>query len=139
MGLGQLTFSASGRVSRKTYWLSIVGFTFASAVLSGAALLVADTTATDDGQMSLSTGTVSTLTLLILFGAYFVLAFSGLLISIKRCHDRGRSGWFLLAEFIPVVGPIWVLVELGFLPGTVGTNRFGTDPTRTIILAGYPA
>ena len=47
---------------------------------------------------------------------------------VKRCHDRDHSGWFLLVSFIPIVGTIWLIVELGFLQGTIGPNRFGPDP-----------
>jgi hypothetical protein len=32
-------------------------------------------------------------------------------------------------SLIPVVGPIWVLVEAGFFRGTIGPNRFGDDLT----------
>ena len=37
-------------------------------------------------------------------------------ISVKRRHDRGRSGWFLLVKLIPFVGAIWVLLEHGVMP-----------------------
>ncbi len=40
-----------------------------------------------------------------------------LAITVKRCHDRGRSGWFGLISLIPVIGSIWLLIDLGFLPG----------------------
>ena len=40
-----------------------------------------------------------------------------LAINVKRCHDRGRSGWFVLISLIPVIGSIWLLIDLGFLPG----------------------
>ena len=51
-----------------------------------------------------------------------------LAVSVKRCHDRGRSGWFLLANLIPVVGSLWVLVELGFQPAAEAGNRYEPDP-----------
>ena len=31
-------------------------------------------------------------------------------------------------NFVPVLGFFWVLIELGFLQGTTGENRFGEDP-----------
>jgi uncharacterized membrane protein YhaH (DUF805 family) len=34
----------------------------------------------------------------------------------------------MLIVLIPLVGIIWFLVELGFLPGTPGPNRFGPPP-----------
>jgi uncharacterized membrane protein YhaH (DUF805 family) len=46
----------------------------------------------------------------------------------KRWHDRDKSGWWSLIMFVPIVGAIWILVELGCLPGTEGPNRFGQDP-----------
>lgn len=64
----------------------------------------------------------------------FIVAASwpSLAVGVKRCHDRDRSGWFLLISLIPVVGSIWLLVELGFLRGTVGPNKFGPDPLNAI-------
>jgi uncharacterized membrane protein YhaH (DUF805 family) len=47
---------------------------------------------------------------------------------VKRLHDRNHSLWYGLIVLIPVVGYLWLLVELGFLRGTVGNNRFGEDP-----------
>lgn len=48
--------------------------------------------------------------------------------SVKRLHDRDRSGWYQLFYLIPVFGWFWMAVELGFLRGTHGPNRFGPDP-----------
>jgi uncharacterized membrane protein YhaH (DUF805 family) len=48
-------------------------------------------------------------------------------VAVKRLHDRNRSGWFLWLYFVPIVGVI-VLLEIGFLRGTRGPNRFGPDP-----------
>jgi len=59
----------------------------------------------------------------VLLWIYMVLA-----LSIKRLHDRDKSGWWYLICFVPLVGPIWLLVELGMLGGTHGINRFGPDP-----------
>jgi uncharacterized membrane protein YhaH (DUF805 family) len=58
-----------------------------------------------------------------------------LAIQIKRCHDRNRSGWFMLVFLIPLVN-LWPAIEIAFLKGTDGPNRFGDDPlknTRQII------
>ena len=44
--------------------------------------------------------------------------------SVKRWHDRDKSGVWLLIGFIPIVG-LWALIETGFLSGTPGDNRFG--------------
>ena len=138
MTLKTLLLSAAGRIGRKTYWLSALGLFVANLVLQGASWLVINPT-TEDGHVSFSVDTLGTLTLLALFVVMLVLSVSGLLSSIKRCHDRGRSGWFLLVSFIPLVGAIWMLVELGFLRGTSGTNRFGSDPVGGTVMNALPA
>ena len=49
-------------------------------------------------------------------------------LAVKRMHDRDRDWYFVLVGFLPLVGPIWLFVELQCLKGTVGPNRFGPDP-----------
>jgi uncharacterized membrane protein YhaH (DUF805 family) len=44
----------------------------------------------------------------------------GLAVAIRRIHDVGKSGWFIL---IPIYNLILVLTA-----GQVGTNEYGTDP-----------
>jgi len=75
-----------------------------------------------------------------------------LALSIKRLHDRGRSGWWMLPFFVlpglyhqfedrlpdsywmlPLslaagVFYLWGFIEMGFLRGTAGDNQFGADP-----------
>jgi uncharacterized membrane protein YhaH (DUF805 family) len=46
---------------------------------------------------------------------------------VKRAHDRGRSGWFVLVFLIPLV-QLWPLIELSFVRGTKGNNEYGPDP-----------
>ena len=93
--------------------------------------------------------------LLIVYIAFTVVSLiSGFAVGIKRLHDRDKSGWWILlfylapsllgsiananehplAGFVLGVGSfvisIWALVELGFLRGTVGPNRYGPDPLQ---------
>lgn len=57
-----------------------------------------------------------------------VFCAAGVSLSVKRLHDRDRSGFWLLLLLIPVLGPVWAFIELGFLNGTVGSNRYGDNP-----------
>jgi uncharacterized membrane protein YhaH (DUF805 family) len=50
-----------------------------------------------------------------------------LAVLIRRLHDIDRTGWWALLLLIPLVGAI-VLIYWACLRGTVGTNRFGSDP-----------
>ncbi|OAD23398.1 membrane protein containing DUF805 [Candidatus Thiomargarita nelsonii] len=60
--------------------------------------------------------------------APLILLWPGLATQVKRWHDRNKSGWWVLINLIPIIGWIWALIEVGFLPGTKGNNRFGSDP-----------
>jgi uncharacterized membrane protein YhaH (DUF805 family) len=50
-----------------------------------------------------------------------------LAVSVRRLHDRERSGWLLLLGLIRLLGGLALLV-LMCLEGTRGTNRHGPDP-----------
>lgn len=45
-------------------------------------------------------------------------------LNISRLHDRGRSGWLLLCEFVPVVGSIYLFAQV-CLRGKDGANKYG--------------
>lgn len=45
-------------------------------------------------------------------------------LTIKRCHDRNRTGWFSLLLFVPVIF-LWPIVELCFLKGKDENNKYG--------------
>lgn len=51
----------------------------------------------------------------------------GLAVTVRRLHDQDKSGWWILIQFIPYIGPL-ILLVLMFLDGTRGENRFGPDP-----------
>ena len=48
-----------------------------------------------------------------------------LAIQAKRWHDRDKSAWWILINFIPLIGPFWALVENGFLKGSSASNSYG--------------
>jgi uncharacterized membrane protein YhaH (DUF805 family) len=50
-----------------------------------------------------------------------------LAVAVRRLHDIGRSGWWLLIGLIPVIGTI-ILLALFILDGMPGDNRFGPSP-----------
>jgi len=49
-----------------------------------------------------------------------------LALQVRRLHDLDKSGWFILLNFIPLVGAIILLVWY-CTKGTPGPNRFGPD------------
>ncbi len=58
----------------------------------------------------------------------FVVAIPAWSIAAKRCRDRGHPNWYLFLWFIPIIGPLWLLIELGLRRGTLGPNKYGPDP-----------
>ncbi len=51
----------------------------------------------------------------------------GLAVSARRLHDTGRSGWWLLIVFVPIVGALVLLVFM-LLEGDAGDNAYGPNP-----------
>lgn len=51
----------------------------------------------------------------------------GLAVSVRRLHDIGKSGWWLLIAFIPLIGGIWLLI-LHAQDGQPGSNQYGENP-----------
>ena len=48
-------------------------------------------------------------------------------VTARRLHDTGRSGWWILINFIPYIGGIWLFV-LTCLDSEPGTNKWGENP-----------
>jgi uncharacterized membrane protein YhaH (DUF805 family) len=53
-------------------------------------------------------------------------------VSVRRLHDTGRSGWWVLIGFIPCVGTIFMIIFMA-TEGERDENRYGPDPKA------YPA
>jgi uncharacterized membrane protein YhaH (DUF805 family) len=111
-------FSFQGRIARRAYWTLVLGVCFVSTLAGGVMGVLAD----EDGN-SAYVGIIAAVLVL-------PCMWIGLAAQIRRWHDRGRSGWRVLINLIPIVGALWTLVELGFLKGTEGVNRFGANPLQ---------
>jgi uncharacterized membrane protein YhaH (DUF805 family) len=75
-----------------------------------------------------------------LFNPIFGLAvlLPSIAVGVRRLHDIDRSGWWLLLDFIPLIG--WIILIVWFCSrGTPGANRFGPDPLGAIGLSPRPA
>ncbi len=58
-----------------------------------------------------------------------VFALPTLSLQVRRLHDQGSSGWWLLIGFLPYIGAGWMF-WLMVARGTPGANRYGDDPRR---------
>ena len=46
---------------------------------------------------------------------------------VRRLHDVGKSGWFMLISLVPIIGGIWLLVLL-CTNGDSSENAYGPSP-----------
>ncbi len=98
----------SGRSARKAFWY-FTGISFAVQVVLSII----------DGIIGLSS---------ILPGLYQLgVLLPSLAISVRRLHDIGRSGWWLLIGLIPFLGWL-VLLYFYVQPSEEGSNQYGPHP-----------
>ena len=63
-----------------------------------------------------------------LYSIYALAVFiPGLAVTVRRLHDVGKSGWFYLIIFIPIIGAIWLLVLMCTI-GEYDENEYGPNP-----------
>ena len=118
-------FSMEGRIGRVRYiaysMAIMLTLMLALAVVGGVLTLLTG------GSESVFTGLV-----IVLYIAYIAGAF---IMTIRRAHDMGHSGWMSLLMLVPLVS-LWFL----FAPGTPSTNEYGPKPvpnTTGVILAAF--
>jgi uncharacterized membrane protein YhaH (DUF805 family) len=162
MPLSQLLFSFKGRIQRLYWWVA----TIAVGAAAGAATTILNVAAKAAGQFEINPDTQFIEPTEIFGAAVAAVGLTNLWInyalSVKRLHDRDRTGWWLLAQVslliltvflvvlavalseggersawwivaVPVfvaafVLSVWLTVQIGFLKGTQGPNRYGPDP-----------
>jgi uncharacterized membrane protein YhaH (DUF805 family) len=114
-------FSFKGRIRRSDYWIGMIiifiGMVAVASVLAG--IWKVDLADRYDLRASA-----------IQAGVVLLFMWPNLAVSVKRLHDRDQSGWWILLSFLPVIGNVWTLVNLGILRGTPGGNRYGAEPAR---------
>ena len=110
----RMLFSFQGRLSRKPFWL----FTIFAGLAQGTVSFF-DAAVFGNGW--------GPLTLIFVL----ITLWPSLAVQTKRWHDRDKSGWWILINVIPIIGPLWAFIENGFLKGTEFSNRFGDDPLRS--------
>jgi uncharacterized membrane protein YhaH (DUF805 family) len=123
MTVAAALFSFSGRLSRADYWFK--GF------------LVLLPIGIVNNLLFFSSNENSPARVFCMIVAFLSLWPSAALVT-KRWHDRNRSAWWFALLLIPAANAVflvWLLVEVWFLKGSTGPNRFGPDPLASEAVA----
>lgn len=94
----------NGRTSRANYWWCALGTSLIGIVVFSLVLAVNNNVP--------------------LYLESAILLLPNLTVVVRRLHDSNHSGWVYLWVFLPIIGPIYVLV-LMFKAGDKVANRFG--------------
>jgi uncharacterized membrane protein YhaH (DUF805 family) len=103
----------SGRSRRKEYWM----FTLLN-TMTCAALLIP--------SMALARIWIGTCFSILLFIYELVSVLPYLSCAVRRLHDTGRSGWWLLIAPIPLINLLLILYFA--IDGEPGVNDYGPNP-----------
>lgn len=104
----------SGRARRAEYWFFVL-FN----------LIIAFVLGVIDGMAGFTLGAYELGLLGTLYGLAVFLP--SLAVAVRRLHDTGRTGWWLLIGFIPIIGFIVLLIFL-VLDSDPGPNEYGPNP-----------
>jgi uncharacterized membrane protein YhaH (DUF805 family) len=114
-------FSFRGRLRRVDFWL-LSALVFAAMMTAAGligAMLGVDVADTSDPRA-----------IYVQLLAISLFTWPNLAVCAKRLHDRGQSGWWILISFLPVIGNVWMVINLGLMRGDQGANRYGPEPVR---------
>lgn len=129
-GIYEKYFTHKGRLNRKRYCLRLLCL-FVLAVLVqmiGVELLSGDYAVDQIEKLYLDAGNyIGMASIVISFVCFAFLNVAEIMITIRRLHDLGHTGWFALVTFIPFVNFIFGIYLL-FAQGNRGPNIYGPDP-----------
>lgn len=108
----------SGRARRKEYWYCCLTLFILNMLMQVVSAISSVESSSSILVLGLS---------IVLLLAYMCLIIPNISLSIRRLHDIGKSGWYLLIGFIPLVGGIILLVWF-CREGETGPNKWGPDP-----------
>ncbi|MBX3479246.1 MAG: DUF805 domain-containing protein [Caulobacter sp.] len=115
-------YSFNGRIGRRRFVLTQIGVflfsyfaTFLLIVIGGAGF------ASMTGVRGVWEALVNVVGVLTAVQAVWI----SIAAAVRRCHDRGLSGWMLLFAMPPVIGQLWLFLSLVAGRGDAGSNLYG--------------
>ena len=112
----------TGRARRKEYWM----FILFNAIFCTIAAILDNLFGTSFQTTAFHTHVPMHYGWIYMLYALFVFL-PTLAVGVRRLHDIGKSGWSFLIGFIPIFGPIILLIWF-CKEGNKGDNEYGSDP-----------
>ncbi|PRY18082.1 DUF805 domain-containing protein [Kineococcus rhizosphaerae] len=121
----------TGRARRSEYWYFYLFQTLLGLVLGVAlviALVAVGGAASATGSDTVGAGgSIALVLLYLLVGAVsLALLLPSLAVHVRRLHDTGRSGWWILISLVPLGGI--VLLVFNVMDSVPGPNQHGPNP-----------
>lgn len=85
------------------------------------------------GLIEVIAGIPSTLSVLLITIYTIAVIIPGLAVGVRRLHDTGKSGWWLLITLVPIIGAIVVLI-FQLQDSQQGENQYGPNPKTAMEL-----
>ena len=120
-------FSPSGRIGRAQWWF---GWLLPVTIASSAMIIARELMGADTVSVA---PTKEFAAILIVFTSVSACIWINLCLTAKRYHDRNKSSFWYFIVLVPVIGPVWQLVECGFLPGSRGRNGLWQEHRRGLV------
>jgi uncharacterized membrane protein YhaH (DUF805 family) len=146
MNWGAVFFGFAGRLNRAKYWLVVLANVIVWIAVVIIAQFLRESVEAIDGLSHTALAFGMTAVAALLFSVW-----TGLAVGVKRLHDRGKSGWWILVfwllpaalsgaaalqgdigaivlSLVSIAVSLWGFVEIACLKGAPGTNVYGGDP-----------
>ena len=117
---------------------SLLGFIYTMTMLALLVPAAAADANNQPGAMDAVLGAIFNPAYFILIAWSLAILLPSLAVMVRRFHDTGRSGWFVLITFIPLVGTILMIVFLIEESQPV-TNAWGEPPVSATSTTGATA
>jgi uncharacterized membrane protein YhaH (DUF805 family) len=104
----------TGRARRKEYWMFVLCNLIVYVVLAILASI-------------LSAATNSSVFTVILYLYVLAILLPTIALGVRRLHDTGRSGWWMLIALVPFLGAITLFI-FSVLDSQPGDNLYGPNP-----------
>lgn len=115
----------SGRATRMEYWLYRVEIMIVGLVFAVPFALLTDTSSTESLSENNPTLAILFLAVAVILGILLTIVDLG--VTIRRLHDTGRSGWWILIRLVPYIGGLVIFIFM-VLDSDPQENQYGPSP-----------